>query len=396
MSEVLRILDPITTAQGGKRLLEYRVSRIAADGEFQDYLVCPEDPYFTGGFEAAGVPFVPFPMSRGLGPLSALREIGAFLRLLRSMRPHVVHAHTSKAGAVARIACALYNLGRREKTYVCYQVHSFYFNALAGPKRRLFFELERFLALLSDSLLFQNETELRQAREAGMDRRALLINIGNGINLREFSAPEAPRVPPDWKGGARPFTFICVARVEPKKNHSMLVRAAALLKKGLAADYGEAAASAAFRVLCVGELGEDAAPRLAAELGLQDQVVFTGVKNRAELAELMGSSDASVLSSTAEGKPRSLMESMHLGLPCAATEVCGTVDVVVHGETGILVPLNDDAAFAAALRRLMEDGPFYRRCSEASMERARRDFDEDAVIGRLKELYRRRPRKGDL
>lgn len=392
MSKPLCILDLITTAQGGKRLLEYRVSQINKDPDFKDYLVCPEDPYFTGGFEDEGIPFISMPMSRGLGLLSTLREILNFLHLLRSLRPDVVHAHTSKAGAVSRIASALHNLGRKERVYVCYQVHSFYFNALTGLKRRIFFELERFLSSLSDALLFQNETELRQAREAGMDKKALLMDIGNGINLREFQAPKGPRTPADWKDPKdRPFTFICIARVEPKKNHRMLVEAARLLRDGLEADYGLEKALRSFKVLCVGEIGEESALHYAKNLGLDTQVFFTGVKNRQELKELLELSDVSILSSTAEGKPRALMESMYLGIPCVATEVCGTMAVVDHGETGFLVPLNDAAAFATALRRLMEDDVLYSRFSEASMARARRDFDDDAVIERLKELYRRRP-----
>jgi glycosyltransferase involved in cell wall biosynthesis len=392
--EKIVVLDIITTAQGGKRLLENRVARINEDPGFVNYLACPEEDYFTGDFGRRGIPFEPFPMSRGLSPLSILRETARFVRLLKRLRPGVIHAHTSKAGAVARLGAALYNRGKRgeKRVYVSYQVHSFYYNTLGGFKRKLFLRFEVFLARLSDSLLFQNHHELDQGKQYRMDKRALLVYIGNGINLGEFPGRRARAMPP-WKEGERPFTLVCVARVEPKKNHRMLIDAMALLREKIAGTYGADRGDRAFRLLCVGEIGETWVPPYAEERGLGKLITFTGVRDRAQVAALLGESDLSVLSSTAEGKPRALMESMNMGLPCVATAVVGTLDVVDHGVTGLLVPSGDAEAFAAAVLRLMEDPLLYRSCSEKSMEKAAEEFDEEGVIKKLKTLYREKPRR---
>jgi glycosyltransferase involved in cell wall biosynthesis len=402
MTEQIRVLDIITTAQGGKRLLEYRAAAVNRDPDFINFLACPEEAFFTGEFAARGIHFEPFPMSRGLSPLSIIRETGRFLKLIKGLNVSVVHAHTSKAGAIARLGCALYNFCRKERIYVTYQVHSFYFNTQRGIKRTIFLRLEQLLSRFSDSLLFQNEHEKEQGEKYGMDKRALLINIGNGINLSEFTGAGMVRTLPEWVQkdpetaryrAGKPFVIICIARVEPKKHHHMLVDAAALLSRQIGDLYGEETAKKAFRILCVGEIGEQEVIDYTLKQGMGSLITFTGVKNRAEVAALLAESHLSVLTSTAEGKPRALMESMNMGIPCVATDVYGTKDVIDNGKNGFLVPLDDTAAFTAAILRLMREPELYRTFSENSITKAQEEFDENAVITRLKKIYREKPRR---
>jgi glycosyltransferase EpsD len=406
MTEQIRVLDIITTAQGGKRLLEYRVAAVNRDLFFINYLACPEEEFFTGEFAVKGIHFEPFPMSRGLSPVSIVRETGRFLKLIKGLNVSVVHAHTSKAGAIARLGCAIYNFLKKERIYVIYQVHSFYFNTQRGIKRAIFLRMEQALSRLSDSLLFQNEHEKEQGEKYGMDKRALLINIGNGINLSEFTGAGIVHTLPEWiqrdpesarYRTGKPFMIICIARVEPKKHHHMLVDAAVLLSGQIRDLYGEEAAKTAFKIVCVGEIGEQEVIEYTRKQGMGSLITFTGVKNRAEVASLLAESHLSVLSSTAEGKPRALMESMNMGIPCVATDVYGTKDVIDNGKNGFLVPLDDTGAFAAAILRLMREPELYRTFSENSIIKAQGEFDENAVITRLKKIYREKPRrrKGD-
>jgi glycosyltransferase involved in cell wall biosynthesis len=403
MENQIRILDIITTAQGGKRLLENRVSVVNKDREFMNFLACPEDPFFTREFQAKGVHFLPFPMSRTLQPLYILRELFYFSKIIKKYNFDIVHAHTSKAGAVARIGCSAYNFFHfKKKIYVAHQVHSFYFNSLGGLKKLFFIQLEKILSRLTDSLLFQNNHELEQGITYRMDKRAILINIGNGINLQEFEHPRITRSLPEWlqlnfggdqAGEAKPFVIICVARVEPKKNHSMLVDTLVLLRKKITAVYGENAGERAFKAFCVGEIGNPAIIQYASEQGLGRQIEFTGIKDRNEVASLLEKSHLSVLTSTAEGKPRALMESMNMGIPCIATDVCGTRDVIDSGKTGFLAPLNNAETFADLIFLLMQDRDLYQTFSENSIKKAVREFDENRVIEKLKQIYREKPRK---
>jgi glycosyltransferase involved in cell wall biosynthesis len=377
----IKVLDLITTAQGARRLLRYRVAAVDADQDFVNYLAAPEDTAFTGDFISQGLRFIPFPMERGLGPRAVLRELLAFLRLLSKLQPAIVHAHTSKAGAIARLGCAVWNaLHGNNRIYVLYQVHSFYFNALTGVKKKLFLILEILLSRMSDALLFQNEDELAQAKDFGMDKRARLINIGNGVNLREFPLPPVPRPQPD---PGTPLPIVCLARVEPKKNHRMLIDAAAQLSEMLG--------PRAFVIRCIGEIGLPDIPAYAEEKGMADLVRFEGALDRDQVAAALNAGRLSVLCSSAEGKPRALMESMAFGLPCVATDVVGTRDVVTDGLSGFLIPYNDVRAFTAAVARLIQDQTVYDACSRAAQEQALLRFDEGVVVSRLKEIYREKP-----
>ena len=373
------VIDIITTAQGAKRLLEYRVSKINETKEYINYIICPENPLFTNSFRQNAIPYIPLRMYREIDLIHTIIEIKRFYDIIKNIRPQIVHAHTSKAGAVARVACCFYNLIHKDKIYICYQVHSFYFNALTGIKSFIFLKIEILLAWISDIIFFQNEIEKEQAQKYRMDRNAILENIGNGINFQEFSYNFTIRTLPDWIN-YKPFTIICIARVEPKKNHTMLIESINILRVLIEKKYGYEICKRAFKVYCVGEIGYSDPITLTKELNLEQWIQFSGIKNRREIEDLLITGDLSVLTSYAEGKPRALMESMYAGLPCIATKVVGSSDVIDDRKTGFLVPLHDSECFAKSIFKLMEDGDLYKSFSKASKEKAEIEFDENRVI----------------
>jgi glycosyltransferase involved in cell wall biosynthesis len=373
---VIRVLDVITTPQGASRLLARRVRDIDADPAFENAIACPADSTYTPALARSGIRLYPLDMDRGMSPSSLLREAIAFGRILREYDPDIVHAHTSMAGAVARLACAARNLGRSRKVYVVYQVHSFYFNAFSGAKRAAFLGLERALSLLTDLMLFQNRSELAEARSRGMGRRARLVYVGNGVDLAEFPPARAPRRHP---GPGERFEIVCVARVEPKKNHRMLLEAMRVLRDDLGK--GEA------RLTCVGEIGDAGVVDEARRMGLGESVRFAGSLPREAVPALLDASHLAVLSSFAEGKPRALMEAMLRGLPCVATDVTGTDEVVRDGGDGFLVPVGDARAMAERLARLMGEPGLYEAFSARALARAQDEFDEARVVEELKRAY---------
>jgi glycosyltransferase involved in cell wall biosynthesis len=374
---VIRVLDVITTPQGASRLLARRVGDIGSDPDFENAIACPADPSFTDAFAPMGIRFFPIAMDRGIGPVSAIGETGAFLRILREYEPDIVHSHTSKAGAVARVACAIANIGRKRRIASIYQVHSFYFNAFSGVKRFVYRALEVFLSRMTDLILFQNDFELEQARAAGMGKRARLVGIGNGVDLSEFPPASAPKRHP---GKDSPFTLICVARVEPKKNHRMLLEAMRILR----VEMGKREA----RLVCVGEIGDAQIVGEAERMGLRDAVSFVGMRPRSEISGILEEGQVAVLASLAEGKPRALMEAMLQALPCVATKVVGTDEVVRDGEDGFLVSVDDAHAMAQRISQLIEEPDLYETFSARALERARIQFNEARVVAKLKEIYK--------
>jgi glycosyltransferase involved in cell wall biosynthesis len=129
----------------------------------------------------------------------------------------------------------------------------------------------------------------------------------------------------------------------------------------------------------------EALERRAEERGLAGRVVFTGHLDDAR--ELLAELDVFVLPSWAEGMPIVLLEAMAAGRPVVATPVGGTPEVVVHGETGLLVPPRDPAALAAALRELLADPDRRARFGQAGRRRVEERFSEEAMTRRVLEVY---------
>lgn len=140
------------------------------------------------------------------------------------------------------------------------------------------------------------------------------------------------------------------------------------------------------RFLLVGMEGMGDSLRTSARrYGVESVIRFTGyTEDVASHYELM---DVSVLTSRTEGLSITLLESMSHGLPVVATRVGGNPEVVVDGETGWLVPLDDVAGFAERVIALLEDPPLRARMGGAGRRRAASEFDLEDVADRYMAVY---------
>jgi glycosyltransferase involved in cell wall biosynthesis len=169
------------------------------------------------------------------------------------------------------------------------------------------------------------------------------------------------------------FAIGIVARLSPVKNHVLLFRAMAQL-------------DARFHLVVVGD-GPSRAnlEQLARQMGIGSRVHFAGeVVSPHNLHQFF---DVSVLCSLSEGFPNSVIEAMAAATPVVATPVGGVTDVVTHGVTGMLVPVNDPAPLVAAFRELGSDSLLRTRLGEVGRESIRMKFSQVTVIEKLTALY---------
>jgi glycosyltransferase involved in cell wall biosynthesis len=138
----------------------------------------------------------------------------------------------------------------------------------------------------------------------------------------------------------------------------------------------------------VGRGPEEAELRaLATALGIAAHVQFTG--ERADVAPSLQQMDLYVQASVAEGMPNSVLEAMAAGLPVVATSVGGTPEVVVDGETGLLVPPRDPVALADAMQKLLEDRTMTDAFGRAGRARVETHFGEGLMLRQVESLLDR-------
>lgn len=129
----------------------------------------------------------------------------------------------------------------------------------------------------------------------------------------------------------------------------------------------------------------DSLEETAQHYHLDKYVRFVG--HRDDVPSLLAAADLVVLPSAYEGLPNVVLEAMRFGKPVIATSAPGTTEVVVDGETGILVPIGDTRGLAKALRDLIRDPATAARMGAAGRARAERLFPVDAMINQFADLY---------
>lgn len=277
--------------------------------------------------------------------LSAGKDFRALLELKRELsrlEPDIVHTHTSKAGALGRLAAALANLRADKPAVVLHTPHGHLLYGYYGPLRTFIFKLaERFLARFTDYFIALTPGEMRESSGAGIGRPEQWTVVHSGVDLK---LPKVPARKRDLDIAAGDLVIGTVARLEPVKGVEYLIRSAASLKRRLP--------TARLRFLIVGGGALETELRgLAGELGLAGNVIFTGFREDAH--SLMGAMDIYVQPSLNEAMGRAPLEAQALGLPAVVSAVCGLPDVIREGETGFAVRPGDPEALAVALEKLI-------------------------------------------
>lgn len=363
---VLQLL--VSTALGGGPRQVWDLVRRLPREEFEIVVAGPRDGVFFGRFQGLGIETLELPVNR-LGPPALIGTI----RLLRERKIDLVHSHGKGAGLHGRLAARWVGI---PAVHTFHGIHYRY----PPPLGALYLALERWLGRRSHTVINVSTSQEAEALRLGLVPPGRSVTIVNGIDVAELDASLARGVPGREKLGLGRDDLVlgCVARFDPVKRLDVLVRAVARL----------AAREPRLRLVLVGGGGEEARiRRLVAEAGLGERVVFTGWLE--EAARVYPALDLYVSASLKEGLPLSLVEAMGTRLPVVATDVPGHRDVVVDGETGVLVPLEDPEALATATLLLLADPERRRRLGEAGRARVLREFTLDATVRKTAEVYRR-------
>jgi glycosyltransferase involved in cell wall biosynthesis len=208
-------------------------------------------------------------------------------------------------------------------------------------------------------------------------RRMRLIH--NAVDLSGFDPTTELRATVRRELGLEyAWVWLAVGRLEPQKDLSTLLKAFQRIH--------ELRPESALLIVGEGRL-RPALEREISDLGLDKAVCLLGM--RADVSSLMAGADAYVMSSVYEGLPLVLVEAAASRLPIVATDVGGNPDVVIDGETGLLVPAGSPDSLGKAMTRLMMMPDSERRCMvEKSRARVEARFEMTRIVDQWEELYR--------
>ena len=326
-----------------------------------------------------GIDHVPVQhVTRAMAPHRDVRALGELYRIFRRLRPTIVHTHNPKPGVYGRLAARAARIPAVVNT-----VHGLY--ALPTDplgKRALVYGLERVASTCSDAELVQNPEDIPVLRRLRIPEEKIHL-LGNGVDLARFdrsrlsSRREATRA----GLGIAPSEVVCgaIGRLVREKGYAELFAAAAEVRR----------TRPNVRFLVVGPEDPDKSDALSAEeidRARRDAgICFLGM--RFDVEDLYTAMDLYVLASHREGFPRSAMEAAAMGLPIIATDIRGCRQVVDAGTSGLLVPVGDPAALAAAIGRLVDDERARASMGAAGAAKAIAEFDQQDVIDTTLRVY---------
>ncbi len=297
-------------------------------------------------------------------------------RVLRKVKPDIVHTNAPKAGVLGRIAACLF--WRRAK--VVHTFHGLGFAKEHGERQFKFFVfIEKFFAKLTDVLVFVSRKNAVEAKQLGIVKNVRTELIRAGINFSPILPlkfdPVAKKA--SLKIPANAKVVLALANFKPLKNPVHFVLAAYKVLSQMKNVY--------FIFTGEGPLKETA-ENLAKNLSIEKQVLFPGWRNDA--LELLAISDVYASVSLREGLPMSLLEAMAMCVPAVCYNVDGISEVVTNNKTGFLVPENDINTFAEKLKVLLRHTALRERFEAAIDHRDFSEFTVSTMVKKQERLYR--------
>jgi len=330
--------------------------------------------------EGLGVPVVTInQLHREISPLRDAVAVLRLARLIRARRPHILHTHTAKAGAIGRLAAVL--AGPARPPIIVHTFHGHVLRGYFGPVRAAGFRLlERWLARRATALVAVSPQVRDDLVSLGVAPAESFVIVRLGIALEErVSLDSAGRERMRALLGIAPQRFVVgwIGRMTGvKRTDDILLALRGLRDRGVDAC-----------LLMVGDGPDrDQTERRAKELGVVRECFFLGYQD--DVTGFLAAFDAFVLPSGNEGTPVSAIEALGAGRPVVATRVGGVPDVVRDGVDGYLVEAGDVAGLAEALARLAADPELRDRMGAAGRERVLPRYAVERLIDDVDRLYR--------
>jgi len=370
MKPKIKILYIITSSGigGAERILYYTATGL--DYNKYDISICSlkKKGEIAGDLEKQGIEVCCLHLGgreRFLGWLSSIITLIQLFPYLIRIRPTLVHSFLFRANILARIAGYL--------TGVPIVISSV---RVMGGEKKYFHYIEMITSFMVDHYVVVSESVKRYIIDKSKISDEKISVIYNGVNIKSQDDSHKQNVRMPFKIEDEDRILMTVGRLHEQKGHYYLVKAISKVQKEFPK----------VKLLVIGEGEEENnLKKLVKSLDLTNEVIFIGLSSYIE--EILPMAELFLLPSLWEGLPNVLLEAMAAGKPVIATEVGGVPELVIHGETGMLVPHKDSDALACAIADLLKNRLKARRMGEAGRIRAEEHFSIQKMIEKTESLY---------
>lgn len=339
----IRILHVAQAAGGVDRYIRMLFKYIDHD-KFENILVCSHD-FKREDYNGLADAFEYVDMQRSLSKAD-ISAMSAVRKLIKKYKPDIVYAHSSKAGAIARVA----NIGLKkngEKIRCIYNPHGWAFNMWCGKKKQMIYTvIEKMAAPFCDKIICISEAEKQSAMDKKICREDKLHVIINGIDIEEYVQRKAAGLGTVSRESCgipeTAFVVGMVGRISEQKAPDVFIKAAKQIKEKIP--------QANFMIV------GDGLDRAKIEIYAKEHNIplyITGwIENSLNYVDLF---DVALLLSRWEGFGLVLPEYMMAGKPVVASRVDAIPEIVVDGENGLLIEADNVEQAVQAVLRIYKD-----------------------------------------
>lgn len=314
-------------------------------------------------------------LRRSIYPLMDWVSYRRLIETFRELRPDIVHTHSSKAGIIGRYAAAKAGLP------AVHTIHGASFHrGQSALAFNVYCRLERWAARRTDVFISVCDSLTDQYVEAGIAPRDRFTTVYSGMDVDPFLNPSRSRDEVREQLGLQPdqIAVAKVARLFHLKGHKFLIEAARTMI--------DRCPNVRFVLIGDGILREQFEQRIS-ELGLSEYFILTGLVPPEQIPQLVNAADIVAHTSEWEGLARVLPQGLISGKPVVSYDVDGAREVVIPGETGYLLPVEEIAGLADAICELAESPELRIRLGENGRARFTDVFRHQTMTAQIRDVY---------
>lgn len=357
----IRILH-VAQAAGGVDCYIRMLLKYLDKDKFENILVCSQD-FHEKDYDGLVDSFEQIEMNRAI-ETNDIKSIAEVRKLIKKYNPDIVYVHSSKAGAITRVA----DIGL--KNHCIYNPHGWAFNMRCSDKKRVMYTvIEKIAAPFCEKIICISDAEKKSALDKKICKEDKLQVIFNGVDIDAYENGERGKTKrADLNIPEDAFVVGMVGRISPQKAPDVFVKMAKLVKDEISDSH----------FIIVGSGNQEAEVRKYAEdNGFADSLHITGwVDNPMSYVELF---DVACLLSRWEGFGLALPEYMMAGKPIVASRVDAIPNIIRDGENGLLVSVDSAEEASKAVCKLYTNADLKNSLIENAYKDVHERFDEKRV-----------------